>query len=145
MALTEGPLSFYYRSEIHVPSVSLRFSLILEAYCRGNIWHIRLLIKQVKCRQIKLLSSSVSFASCHRDSGLTPSSIQNEALLKMKTLSDIVKTGSQRMTVDDLKLCIKQESYQESLSDLLSPLNPSVVLAEIWLVSDTHTHRHLTK
>lgn len=38
----------YCRSEIHVASVSLRFSLILEAYCRGNIWHIKLLIKQVK-------------------------------------------------------------------------------------------------
>lgn len=56
----------------------------------------------------------------------------------MKTLSDIVKSGSQKMTVDDLKLCIKQESYLETLSDLLSPLNPSVVLAEIWLVSNTH-------
>lgn len=48
MAVTEDSLSVYYRSEIHVPSVSLRFSLILEAYCRGNIWHIKLLIKQVK-------------------------------------------------------------------------------------------------
>uniref|UniRef100_A0A674PRR9 phosphatidylinositol-4,5-bisphosphate 3-kinase n=1 Tax=Takifugu rubripes TaxID=31033 RepID=A0A674PRR9_TAKRU len=94
-------LFWHLKSEIHVPSVSLRFSLILEAYCRGNIWHIKLLIKQ------------------------------NEALLKMKTLSDIVKSGSQKMTVDDLKLCIKQESYLETLSDLLSPLNPSVVLAEI--------------
>lgn len=36
------------RSEIHVPSVSLRFILILEAYCRGNIWHIKLLTRQVK-------------------------------------------------------------------------------------------------
>lgn len=69
-----------------------------------------------------------------------PTRTQNEALLKMKTLSDIVKSGSQKMTVDDLKLCIKQESYLETLSDLLSPLNPSVVLAEIWLVSHTHTH-----
>lgn len=58
----------------------------------------------------------------------------------MKTLSDIVKTGSQKMTVDDLKLCIKQESYLETLSDLLSPLNPSIFLAEIWLVSGTRTH-----
>lgn len=37
----------YCRSEIHVPSVSLRFGLILEAYCRGNIHHIKLLTKQV--------------------------------------------------------------------------------------------------
>lgn len=37
----------HWRSEIHVASVSLRFGLILEAYCRGNIHHIRLLTKQV--------------------------------------------------------------------------------------------------
>lgn len=53
MALTEDLLSVYCRSEIHVPSVSLRFSLILEAYCRGNIWHIKLLIKQVKLQADK--------------------------------------------------------------------------------------------
>uniref|UniRef100_H3DCH7 phosphatidylinositol-4,5-bisphosphate 3-kinase n=1 Tax=Tetraodon nigroviridis TaxID=99883 RepID=H3DCH7_TETNG len=94
-------LFWHLNQKFMMPSVSLRFSLMLEAYCRGNIWHIKLLIKQ------------------------------NEALLKMKTLSDIVKTGSQKMTVDDLKLCIKQESYVETLSDLLSPLNPSVFLAEI--------------
>ena len=32
---------------MHVCSVSLRFGLILEAYCRGNIHHIRSLTKQV--------------------------------------------------------------------------------------------------
>uniref|UniRef100_A0A8C2X2D9 phosphatidylinositol-4,5-bisphosphate 3-kinase n=1 Tax=Cyclopterus lumpus TaxID=8103 RepID=A0A8C2X2D9_CYCLU len=94
-------LFWHLRSEIHVASVSLRFGLILEAYCRGNIHHIRLLTKQ------------------------------NEALGKMKALSDFVKSGSQKMTADDLKLCIRQESYLEALSDLLSPLNPSIILAEI--------------
>lgn len=54
----------------------------------------------------------------------------------MKTLSDFVKSGSQKMTVDDLKLCIRQESYLEALSDLLSPLNPSIILNEIWSVPD---------
>ncbi|PWA31029.1 hypothetical protein CCH79_00010662 [Gambusia affinis] len=99
-------LFWHLKSEIHVASVSLRFGLILEAYCRGNIHHIKLLSRQ------------------------------NEALGKMKALSDIVKTGSQKMTVDDLKLCIRQESYLEALSDLLSPLNPSVILFEIWLAAD---------
>ncbi|XP_038161832.1 phosphatidylinositol 4,5-bisphosphate 3-kinase catalytic subunit delta isoform isoform X2 [Cyprinodon tularosa] len=93
-------LFWHLKSEIHVASVSLRFGLILEAYCRGNIHHIKLLSKQ------------------------------NEALGKMKALSDIVKTA-QKMTVDDLKLCIRQESYMEALSDLLSPLNPSVILFAI--------------
>uniref|UniRef100_A0AAQ5XH59 phosphatidylinositol-4,5-bisphosphate 3-kinase n=1 Tax=Amphiprion ocellaris TaxID=80972 RepID=A0AAQ5XH59_AMPOC len=92
-------LFWHLRSEIHVASVSLRFGLILEAYCRGDIHHIKLLTKQV-----------------------------NEALGKMKALSDIVKSGSQKMTVDDLKLCIRQESYLDALSDLYSPLNPSIFL-----------------
>uniref|UniRef100_A0AAV2LY64 phosphatidylinositol-4,5-bisphosphate 3-kinase n=1 Tax=Knipowitschia caucasica TaxID=637954 RepID=A0AAV2LY64_KNICA len=94
-------LFWHLRSEIHVCCVSLRFGLILEAYCRGNIHHIKLLLKQ------------------------------NEALSKMKALSDFVKSGSQRMTTEDLKLCIKQESYVEALSDMQSPLNPSIILTEI--------------
>uniref|UniRef100_A0A665UA80 phosphatidylinositol-4,5-bisphosphate 3-kinase n=1 Tax=Echeneis naucrates TaxID=173247 RepID=A0A665UA80_ECHNA len=94
-------LFWHLRSETHVASVSLRFGLILEAYCRGNIHHIKLLAKQ------------------------------NEALGKMKALSDFVKSGSQKMTAEDLKLCIRQESYLEALSDLLSPLNPSIILEEI--------------
>ncbi|XP_061637533.1 phosphatidylinositol 4,5-bisphosphate 3-kinase catalytic subunit delta isoform isoform X3 [Phyllopteryx taeniolatus] len=92
-------LFWHLRSEIHVPSVSLRFGLILEAYCRGNIHHIKLLTKQ------------------------------NEAQGKMKVLSDSVKSGPQKMNAEDLKLCIRQES--DALSNLLSPLNPSVILTEI--------------
>uniref|UniRef100_A0A8C2ECE0 Phosphatidylinositol-4,5-bisphosphate 3-kinase, catalytic subunit delta n=1 Tax=Cyprinus carpio TaxID=7962 RepID=A0A8C2ECE0_CYPCA len=42
-------LFWHLRSEMHVPSVSLRFGLILEAYCRGSIFHIKSLIKQVCC------------------------------------------------------------------------------------------------
>ncbi|XP_057683450.1 phosphatidylinositol 4,5-bisphosphate 3-kinase catalytic subunit delta isoform isoform X2 [Corythoichthys intestinalis] len=92
-------LFWHLRSEIHVPSVSVRFGLILEAYCRGSIHHIKLLTKQ------------------------------NEAQGKMKVLSDSVKSGPQKMNVEDLKLFIRQES--DALSNLLSPLNPSVILAEI--------------
>ncbi|XP_029994777.1 phosphatidylinositol 4,5-bisphosphate 3-kinase catalytic subunit delta isoform [Sphaeramia orbicularis] len=54
-------LFWHLRSEIHVASVSCVFGLILEAYCRGNIHHIKLLTKQ------------------------------NEALGKMKALSDFVQ------------------------------------------------------
>uniref|UniRef100_A0A3Q3E2A0 Phosphatidylinositol-4,5-bisphosphate 3-kinase, catalytic subunit delta n=1 Tax=Hippocampus comes TaxID=109280 RepID=A0A3Q3E2A0_HIPCM len=92
-------LFWHLRSEIHVPSVSLRFGLILEAYCRGNIHHIKLLTKQ------------------------------NEAQGKMKVLSDFIKSGSQKVNAEDLKLFIRQES--DAFSNLLSPLNPSVILAEI--------------
>lgn len=56
----------------------------------------------------------------------------------MRALSDFVKSGSQKMTVEDLKLCIRQETYLEALSDLLSPLNPSIILTDIWLVPQIH-------
>ncbi|KTF84210.1 hypothetical protein cypCar_00019061 [Cyprinus carpio] len=98
-------LFWHLRSEMHVPSVSLRFGLILEAYCRGSIFHIKSLIKQ------------------------------NEALNKMKALNDFVKSGSQKatriQTTEDMKVCIKQDTYMEALSDVVSPLNPSIVLCEL--------------
>uniref|UniRef100_A0A672ZWP3 phosphatidylinositol-4,5-bisphosphate 3-kinase n=1 Tax=Sphaeramia orbicularis TaxID=375764 RepID=A0A672ZWP3_9TELE len=75
-------LFWHLRSEIHVASVSCVFGLILEAYCRGNIHHIKLLTNRY-----------------------------------LPTLS---KSGSQKMTAEDLKLCIRQESYVEALSDLLA-------------------------
>lgn len=132
-------ICIHCRSEIHVASVSLRFGLILEAYCRGNICHIKLLAKQVIVwRSIHwfpaLKGVFCAFTRC------PTSPAQNEALIKMKALSDFVKSGYQKMTADDLKLCIRQESYLEALSGLLSPLNPSIILAEIWLEADTHAH-----
>ena len=33
---------------MHVPSVSVRFGLILEAYCHGNPSHMKILTKQVQ-------------------------------------------------------------------------------------------------
>uniref|UniRef100_A0A673IWC1 phosphatidylinositol-4,5-bisphosphate 3-kinase n=1 Tax=Sinocyclocheilus rhinocerous TaxID=307959 RepID=A0A673IWC1_9TELE len=97
-------LFWHLRSEMHVSSVSLRFGLILEAFCRGSIFHIKNLMKQ------------------------------NEALNKMKALNDFVKSGSQKatriQTTEDMKVCIKQDTYMEALSDVVSPLNPSIVLAD---------------
>ncbi|XP_036387952.1 phosphatidylinositol 4,5-bisphosphate 3-kinase catalytic subunit delta isoform [Megalops cyprinoides] len=98
-------LFWHLRSEMHVASVSLRFGLILEAYCRGSTNHMKSLMKQ------------------------------NEALNKMKSLNDFVKSGSQKssraQTTGDMKVCMRQEAYQEALSDLLSPLNPSLILCKI--------------
>lgn len=72
--------------------------------------------------------------------------MQNEALNKMKALNDFVKSGwqktSRQQMTDDMKLCIKQEAYMEALSYLLSPLNPSIMLSEIWWVPDTQRCRH---
>lgn len=79
---------------------------------------------------------------CLLSSPCLSSPTQNEALGKMKALSDFVKSGSQKTTAEDLKMCIRHESYLEALSNLLSPLNPSIILTEIWLVSDTTTPTH---
>lgn len=37
-----------FSSEMHVPSVALRFGLIMEAYCRGSTHHMKVLMKQVR-------------------------------------------------------------------------------------------------
>ncbi|XP_047485037.1 phosphatidylinositol 4,5-bisphosphate 3-kinase catalytic subunit delta isoform-like isoform X1 [Penaeus chinensis] len=38
---------WHLRSEMHVPSVSIRFGLILEAYCRGSVEHMKILLRQL--------------------------------------------------------------------------------------------------
>lgn len=37
-----------FRSEVHIPAVSVQFGLILEAYCRGSVAHMKVLAKQVQ-------------------------------------------------------------------------------------------------
>lgn len=98
-------LFWHLRSEMHVPSISLRFGLILEAYCRGSSHHMKALMKQ------------------------------SEALNKMKALNDIIKTSAQKNTKPQTKefmhTCMRQETYLEALSNLQSPLNPSIILAKV--------------
>ncbi|KAK2105885.1 Phosphatidylinositol 4,5-bisphosphate 3-kinase catalytic subunit delta isoform [Saguinus oedipus] len=97
-------LFWHLRSEMHVPSVALRFGLILEAYCRGSTHHMKVLMKQ------------------------------GEALSKLKALNDFVKLSSQKtpkpQTKELMHLCMRQEAYLEALSHLQSPLDPSTLLAE---------------
>uniref|UniRef100_A0ACB8EEY3 Phosphatidylinositol 4,5-bisphosphate 3-kinase catalytic subunit delta isoform n=1 Tax=Sphaerodactylus townsendi TaxID=933632 RepID=A0ACB8EEY3_9SAUR len=98
-------LFWHLRSEMHVPSVTLRFGLILEAYCRGSTHHMKALMKQ------------------------------GEALHKMKALNDIIKTSAQKnpkpQTKEFMYSCLRQETYLEALSNLQSPLDPSIVLAKV--------------
>ncbi|XP_014705336.1 phosphatidylinositol 4,5-bisphosphate 3-kinase catalytic subunit delta isoform isoform X2 [Equus asinus] len=98
-------LFWHLRSEMHVPSVALRFGLIMEAYCRGSTHHMKVLMKQ------------------------------GEALSKLKALNDFVKVSSQKATKPHTKelmhLCMRQETYLEALSHLQSPLDPSILLAEV--------------
>ncbi|XP_020012445.1 phosphatidylinositol 4,5-bisphosphate 3-kinase catalytic subunit delta isoform isoform X1 [Castor canadensis] len=98
-------LFWHLRSEMHVPSVALRFGLLMEAYCRGSTHHMKVLMKQ------------------------------GEALSKLKSLNDFVKVSSQKTTKPQTKelmhLCMRQEAYLEALSHLQSPLDPSTLLEEV--------------
>ena len=38
----------FIRAEMHLPDVSVRFGLLLEAYCRGSVGHMVALSKQVR-------------------------------------------------------------------------------------------------
>ncbi|XP_069774535.1 phosphatidylinositol 4,5-bisphosphate 3-kinase catalytic subunit delta isoform isoform X2 [Narcine bancroftii] len=100
-------LFWHLRSEVHSAAVSLRFGLILEAYCRGTNHHMKSLLKQC------------------------------DALKKMKALNDFVKSSSLKTTKaktkEALHVCMRQETCMEVLSNFYSPLNPSNFLLELWV------------
>ncbi|XP_062328528.1 phosphatidylinositol 4,5-bisphosphate 3-kinase catalytic subunit beta isoform isoform X2 [Osmerus eperlanus] len=104
-------LFWHLRSEIHMPAVCVQFALILEAYCRGSIPHIEVLKKQV------------------------------EALSKLKSVNELIRLGTLKnarsktkeamLTKEAMMTCLRQSGYTETLSDLHSPLNPSILLSGI--------------
>uniref|UniRef100_A0A8C0TWC3 phosphatidylinositol-4,5-bisphosphate 3-kinase n=1 Tax=Canis lupus familiaris TaxID=9615 RepID=A0A8C0TWC3_CANLF len=95
------------RSEVHIPAVSVQFGVILEAYCRGSVGHMKVLSKQV------------------------------EALNKLKTLNSLIKLNAVKLNKakgkEAMHTCLKQNAYREALSDLQSPLNPCVILSELYV------------
>ncbi|XP_053454876.1 phosphatidylinositol 4,5-bisphosphate 3-kinase catalytic subunit beta isoform isoform X2 [Nycticebus coucang] len=95
------------RSEVHIPAVSIQFGVILEAYCRGSVGHMKVLSKQV------------------------------EALNKLKTLNSLIKLNAMKLNrakgKEAMHTCLKQSAYREALSDLQSPLNPCVILSELYV------------
>lgn len=99
-------LFWHLRSEMHVPAVALRFGLILEAYCRGSLYHMRVLMKQ------------------------------GEALSKLKGLNDFVRSSVQKtkdkaQAKEAMHMCLRQETYLEPLSHLYSPLDPNLILTDV--------------
>nr|XP_025737360.1 phosphatidylinositol 4,5-bisphosphate 3-kinase catalytic subunit beta isoform isoform X3 [Callorhinus ursinus] len=102
------------RSEVHIPAVSVQFGVILEAYCRGSVGHMKVLSKQVG----KLI-------------------FQVEALNKLKTLNSLIKLNAMKLNrakgKEAMHTCLKQNAYREALSDLQSPLNPCVILSELYV------------
>ncbi|XP_031534146.1 phosphatidylinositol 4,5-bisphosphate 3-kinase catalytic subunit beta isoform [Vicugna pacos] len=100
-------LFWHLRSEVHIPAVSVQFGVILEAYCRGSVGHMKALSKQV------------------------------EALNKLKTLNSLIKLNAVKLNrakgKEAMHTCLKQNAYREALSDLQSPLNPCVMLSELYV------------
>ncbi|XP_059519789.1 phosphatidylinositol 4,5-bisphosphate 3-kinase catalytic subunit beta isoform isoform X2 [Myotis daubentonii] len=100
-------LFWHLRSEVHIPAISIQFGVILEAYCRGSVGHMKVLSKQV------------------------------EALNKLKTLNSLIKLNAVKLNrakgKEAMHTCLKQNAYREALSDLQSPLNPCVILSELYV------------
>ncbi|KAG6442170.1 hypothetical protein O3G_MSEX002201 [Manduca sexta] len=95
-------LFWHLRSEIRVPSVSVRFGLMLEAYCRGSQEHIKNLKRQINCLE-KLKSAS-------------------ECIRKKKEISKARSTLHQHL---------QERHCVDALCDFVSPLNPSFICKRI--------------
>ncbi|XP_053565829.1 phosphatidylinositol 4,5-bisphosphate 3-kinase catalytic subunit beta isoform [Bombina bombina] len=98
-------LFWHLRSEIHTTAVSVQFGLLLEAYCRGSVAHMKVLSRQV------------------------------EALNKLRTLNGLIKLNALKLSrvksKENMLACLKQNAYREALTNIQSPLNPSVTLSEL--------------
>lgn len=96
-------LFWHLRAEMHQPAVCTRFGLMLEAYCRGSMAHIKTLSKQV------------------------------ESLNKMKNLNELIKSKQAKQqdnkTLKEMmQQVLRQESYADTLSNFISPLSPAYKL-----------------
>lgn len=88
-------LFWHLRSEMHVPSVQVRFFLILEAYLNGSQEHIPILIKQMKC------------------------------LNKLREGSEIAKKAARDKRSVALQKFFSEAHARNVISDMVSPLHPS--------------------
>lgn len=91
-------LFWHLRSEMHVPAVSVRFGLMLEAYCRGAPDHMKILSRQ------------------------------QEALNKLKETSEMArqrKEGRERLKLL-VQESLRQNHCSEALSNVLCPLDPAL-------------------
>lgn len=101
-------LFWLLRSEMSEPSISTYFGLILEAYCRGAIEHMKDLVKQV------------------------------DAVNYLKHMNEIVKRefiNKTRDSKDRLAITMQEildlDYYKEYFQDFINPLNPSLKLKNI--------------
>lgn len=90
-------LFWHLRSEMQTPSVSIRFGLILEAYCRGAIEHISLLQRQMEC------------------------------LEKLKAASELIRTKRDKDKAKSaLQEFLNEKHCMDTTSNVLSSLDPSI-------------------
>ncbi|XP_078615634.1 phosphatidylinositol 4,5-bisphosphate 3-kinase catalytic subunit delta isoform-like [Branchiostoma floridae x Branchiostoma japonicum] len=100
-------LFWHFRSEMHNPAVSVRFGLLLEAYCRGCSTHMKALSRQM------------------------------EALSKLKTVNELVKKQAiknekhKQLSLEAMKACLKQTSYHDALSHIHNPVEPQFKLLQL--------------
>ncbi|GAB0088558.1 phosphatidylinositol 4,5-bisphosphate 3-kinase catalytic subunit delta isoform [Sergentomyia squamirostris] len=88
-------LFWHLRSEMQVPSVQIRFGLILEAYLTGSQEHIPILLKQMQC------------------------------LEKLKEGSELAKKGNRDKGRALLQEFFGDNHVSNTISNVVSPLNPS--------------------
>ncbi|CAH1990801.1 unnamed protein product [Acanthoscelides obtectus] len=89
-------LFWHLRSEMQVPAVSVRFGLILEAYCRGTQEHMKVLQRQLEC------------------------------LEKLKKCSDIVRQSRDKEKAKvAMKECLGKTQTEMIMNDTRSLLDPS--------------------
>ncbi|GAB5576803.1 phosphatidylinositol 4 [Prionailurus iriomotensis] len=66
-------LFWHLRSEVHIPAVSVQFGVILEAYCRGSVGHMKVLSKQVEAlNKLKTLNKLYVEKCKYMDSKMKP-------------------------------------------------------------------------
>ncbi|KAI0229642.1 Phosphatidylinositol 4,5-bisphosphate 3-kinase catalytic subunit beta [Lamellibrachia satsuma] len=95
-------LFWLLKSEMHVPSVTIQFGLILEAYCRANEQHLRVLTRQV------------------------------ESLARLKKLSDAmkkIKVGEKGK--EELRRMLQTKINRQVLTGFTSILDPAFRLGEM--------------
>lgn len=104
-----GQVFFWHlRSEIHQPSIQLRFGLVLEAFCRGCGSYLKMLMKQV------------------------------EALEKLTKLTNMIKTEVKDDVNEIMKFMsnqLQQPDYQDGLKAFISPLDNSHILGDLDITS----------
>ncbi|XP_023229587.1 phosphatidylinositol 4,5-bisphosphate 3-kinase catalytic subunit delta isoform-like isoform X2 [Centruroides sculpturatus] len=100
-------LFWLLRSEMHVPSVCVRFGLILEAYCHGAVDHMKSLTRQM------------------------------EALNKLKSVNEMMRIEANKKKENREKIkatlqdILSQRYYQDAFFNLPNPLNPCYRFSKI--------------